>query len=166
MPNGGKVLDLAEKVIAGVVVVAFAAATLYSIFSGILEPFSVFCIGIIVMWLGFYFIVRVKDYDITGLTGVISVLLGGAALEFVKLAVPSDFWYYPIGLLSGLILYGINKKWGKDVVPSLNLISRELFIDKTALAEGEIPFLANQLADAKTQLSMVEIKLHELESQR
>ncbi len=85
----------------------------------ILEPVGVFCTGFVVMWMGFFFVVRFKDYNIEALTGIIAILFGGVVLQFVQYADKTDFWYYPVGLLIGLIGYGLNRKY--NVLPSMRL---------------------------------------------
>ena len=76
----------------------------------LIEAIGVLCVGIIVMWLTFYFISRFTSYTVTILLSIITILFAGAVLNFIQLADKTDFWYYPIGLVVGLALYGINAR--------------------------------------------------------
>lgn len=79
-------------------------------------------LGIIIGWLIRYFIRRFKKFTPKILGALISVIFGGAIIKFLSFD-KSVWWFYPIGLLIGFIIYTItvfwalgppNKKNGKD----------------------------------------------------
>ena len=68
------------------------------------------CLGLVIAYLSMYFVVRLKEHTVLGLSGVVSVLLGGVVGQFLvdsSSADPNVIWWYPIGLLIGLIAWGV-----------------------------------------------------------
>ena len=63
-------------------------------------------LGVVIGWLVRYFIRRFDTFGPTILGSVISIALGGAVLKFLE-ADKSVWWFYPIGLLVGFIIYQI-----------------------------------------------------------
>lgn len=63
-------------------------------------------LGIVVGWLVRYFIRRFKSFTPQALGFVISIIAGGAIIKFLE-ADKTVWWFYPIGLLLGFILYTI-----------------------------------------------------------
>jgi hypothetical protein len=63
-------------------------------------------LGIVVGWLVRYFIRRFKSFTPQALGFVISIIAGGAVIKFLE-ADKTVWWFYPIGLLVGFILYTI-----------------------------------------------------------
>lgn len=63
-------------------------------------------LGIVVAFLVRYFIRRFKAFGPKTLGAVISVMLGGAAIKFLE-SDKTVWWFYPIGLLAGFVLYAI-----------------------------------------------------------
>jgi hypothetical protein len=63
------------------------------------------CLGFVVIYISMYFIARLKDHTVTGLAGVVGVLVGGVVAKFLAdntTAGVDTVWWYPIGLLIGL----------------------------------------------------------------
>jgi|GEM_PF-6129130 chromate transport protein ChrA len=84
-----------------------------------IEALGVLCVGIVVMWLVWYFVTRFKEFSVQVLSSLVAIVFAGVVLQFVQLADKTDFWYYPIGLLLGLVLYGINSRF--KVMPVLKM---------------------------------------------
>jgi len=63
-------------------------------------------LGIVIGWLVRYFIRRFDKFGPAVLGSVISILLGGAVIKFLEVD-KSVWWFYPIGLLAGFIIYQI-----------------------------------------------------------
>jgi hypothetical protein len=65
--------------------------------------------GIVVMWIGFYFIARETAFTAVEFGGFITAFFGGAVLEVYITQLDNEtkllFWWYPIGLLIGLLIY-------------------------------------------------------------
>ena len=57
-------------------------------------------------WLVRYFIRRFESFNPAILGSLISVVLGGAAIRFLE-SDPNVWWFYPIGLLLGFVLYSL-----------------------------------------------------------
>lgn len=62
------------------------------------------CLGIVVGYFVKWFLKRISNYTLQGLGFILSLVFGGAAVNFLKNDV-TVFWYYPIGLLAGIIIY-------------------------------------------------------------
>ncbi len=60
----------------------------------------------VVGWLARYFIRRFKSFTPQALGFVVSIIAGGAVIKFLE-ADKTVWWFYPIGLLLGFILYTI-----------------------------------------------------------
>lgn len=73
---------------------------------------SVFIIGVIVGYFGFYFLRRLQNFTMGDFGSFVGILFGGGAVSFIlKQALAKDdqqlIWYYPIGMAAGLVIYGI-----------------------------------------------------------
>lgn len=73
---------------------------------GILPAVGTISLGIVVGWLVRYAVRRFKSHTPKALAAVVSVLVGGAALNFVQRD-STTWWFYPVGLLLGFVLYSI-----------------------------------------------------------
>jgi hypothetical protein len=63
-------------------------------------------LGIVIGWLVRFFIWRFKTFSPSVLSSVISILLGGAVTKFLSHD-ENVWWFYPIGLLIGFVVYQI-----------------------------------------------------------
>jgi uncharacterized membrane protein YfcA len=63
-------------------------------------------LGITIGWLVRYFIRRFDKFGPMALGSVVSIILGGAVIKFLE-ADKSVWWFYPIGLLLGFVIYQI-----------------------------------------------------------
>jgi uncharacterized membrane protein len=61
-------------------------------------------LGAVIGWLVRYFIRRLNRFGPVVLGSVVSVILGGAVIKFLE-ADRSVWWFYPIGLAVGLVVY-------------------------------------------------------------
>lgn len=62
------------------------------------------CAGIVTTYFIKMYLTRVKKFDLKGLSAVLLMLFGGSTLSFIKMD-PKAYWFYPIGLFLGLVLY-------------------------------------------------------------
>jgi len=69
-----------------------------------LASFGTLCVGIVVMYFVKLYHSRMKEFDIKTLGSVLGMLFGGVVLSFINRD-SASYWYYPIGLLVGLIIY-------------------------------------------------------------
>lgn len=84
------------------------------------QAVGVFCLGLFIGYLCWYFVVRIGKGQVTADTfaAVVGVIAGGVVITLLKdfLSAKPDAWWYPIGLVSGFLLYVIasfvNKKTG------------------------------------------------------
>ena len=75
-----------------------------------------FCLGFFVAWLVFFFLVRLEAaaFTVKTLGSVLSLIAGGVVIKFLE----SDQvgkgarWWYPIGLVAGLAIYGVARTIG------------------------------------------------------
>ena len=67
-------------------------------------------LGIVIGWLVRYFIRRFKEFGPQALGLVVSIMLGGAVVKFLE-ADRTVWWFYPIGLLLGFVLYTVVALW-------------------------------------------------------
>lgn len=88
------------------------------------------CLGVVVAYICMYFIARFKEHTVTGLAGVVGVLLGGVVAKFLTentTAGVDNVWWYPIGLLVGLVLWGTVRSLavllGFDVAAAFHIIN-------------------------------------------
>jgi len=66
------------------------------------------CLGIVIGWLVRFFIWRFKQFSPSVLSAVVSVILGGAVAKYLgPTNDPNVWWFYPIGLLVGFVVYHI-----------------------------------------------------------
>jgi hypothetical protein len=70
---------------------------------------GVFCLGVFVACLAWFFIVRFRTYGAGALSAIITVVFGAVVLAFIEAdaAGRGDRWWYPIGLLIGSVLFVI-----------------------------------------------------------
>ncbi|MDQ3877761.1 MAG: hypothetical protein M3290_05355, partial [Actinomycetota bacterium] len=75
------------------------------------ESVGIFCLGLFLGYLGWYFVVRLGAGQVSADTfaSVVGVFVGGAVLALLKefLIVKTDVWWYPIGLVCGFLAYVI-----------------------------------------------------------
>lgn len=64
------------------------------------------CIGIVICYFTMIFVIRFKDYTVIGLSGIVTIIVGGAVLDFLQKG-SFNFWYYSIGAFVGLVIYQI-----------------------------------------------------------
>ncbi len=64
------------------------------------------CLGIVIGWLTRYFVFRFNSFKPMTLTAVISAIVGGTVVGFLG-ADKSVWWFYPIGLLIGFVVYAV-----------------------------------------------------------
>ena len=69
-------------------------------------------IGIVVGWLVRYFVVRLKNYTISGLTSVIAILVAGAVVNYLG-PDKSVNAFYAVGLVMGFAA----GRWGLLISP-------------------------------------------------
>ena len=62
------------------------------------------CLGIAVGYFVKWFLKRLTSYTIQGLGLILTMVFGGAIVNFLKNDA-TVFWYYPIGLCIGITLY-------------------------------------------------------------
>ena len=62
------------------------------------------CLGTVIGWLVRFFVGRFQSFTPKALASVVSVLMGGAVIGFLE-SDRSVWWFYPIGLLAGFVLY-------------------------------------------------------------
>lgn len=62
------------------------------------------CLGIVIGWLVRYFIRRFNAFNPQVLGSVVSILAGGVVVKFLE-ADKTVWWFYPIGLFIGFVLY-------------------------------------------------------------
>jgi hypothetical protein len=67
-------------------------------------------LGIVVGWLVRYFLRRFEKFTPQALGSVITIIVGGAVVKFLEVE-KTVWWFYPIGLLVGFILYSIIALW-------------------------------------------------------
>jgi uncharacterized membrane protein len=63
-------------------------------------------LGIVVGWLVRYFIRRFKSFTPKVLGSVVTAAIGGAVIRFLEHDT-NVWWFYPIGLLLGFVVYSI-----------------------------------------------------------
>ncbi len=70
---------------------------------------SAFLMGFVVMWIGFFFISRELQFTAAEFGGFITSFFGGAVIAvYTTMLNPATqilFWWYPIGLAVGLLVY-------------------------------------------------------------
>lgn len=74
----------------------------------LLAAIGMSCLGFVIAYLCMYFVVRLKEHTVAGLSGVAGVLVGGVVGKFLTAntsAGPDSIWWYPIGLLIGLVAW-------------------------------------------------------------
>jgi len=64
------------------------------------------CLGIVIGWLVRYFIRRFDKFGPMVLGSLVSIIFGGAVIKFLE-ADRSVWWFYPIGLLLGFVIYHV-----------------------------------------------------------
>jgi hypothetical protein len=75
---------------------------------------GVLSLGILIGLLVGWFVNEVGDFSLKALTGAISALAGSGVIAIFSLIAPSsstrEFWFYPMGLLAGLLIAPIVSK--------------------------------------------------------
>jgi hypothetical protein len=85
--------------------------------------------GVIVMWVGFYFIAREKEDNYTAgeYAAFLTAFFGGAVIQVFTTQLNPDtqvlFWWYPIGLFVGFVAYYVLP--GQRTLPKLRVLSYE-----------------------------------------
>jgi hypothetical protein len=85
---------------------AFAAAAKAP--SGGIVAIGAALLGVFIGYMAWYFIVRFASdkYTSDGLVAVAGVVAGGAVIQFMKGNVGArDWWWYPVGLVIGWVLF-------------------------------------------------------------
>lgn len=80
------------------------------------------CLGFFMAYISMYFVVRLKQHTVVGLSGVVGVLLGGVVGKLFlanSSVAPAVIWWYPIGLFVGLVAWGLLRA----LVPAHMLVS-------------------------------------------
>ena len=70
----------------------------------IIMPLGVTCLGVFVGWLLRYVIRRFEKFTVRIFGSLLGVILGGAIVKFLSVD-STTIWYYPVGLLLGVLLY-------------------------------------------------------------
>ncbi len=87
----------------------------------VLAAVGMTCLGTVICYLSMYFVRRFKTHTVAGLGGVVTVLLGGVVGKFLAdntSAGPDAIWWYPIGLVVGLVAWLImGRLTAKGVFP-------------------------------------------------
>jgi hypothetical protein len=78
----------------------------------LVEAVGVLCVGIIVMYLTYFFVKHIGISSVQVLSAIMAVIFAGVVLQFILLADKVDFWYYPIGLVLGLFAFGVTERLG------------------------------------------------------
>lgn len=73
---------------------------------GIIEPIGVTCLGVVVGFLVRYFVYRYERFAPKALGTTVSVLAGGSVAKFLTSS-DTGFWFYPIGVLVGIIVWTV-----------------------------------------------------------
>lgn len=76
------------------------------------------CLGIVMGWLVRYFLERFTQFNIRILTSVVSVLCGGAVIKMFPDPFQYAGWFYPVGLLVGVLAYPLIAHWERRFAPS------------------------------------------------
>lgn len=63
-------------------------------------------LGMVVGWLVWYFLTRLKRFTVRTLTALLSIVVGGTIIKLFGNN-PTVIWCYPIGLLIGFIIYTV-----------------------------------------------------------
>jgi multisubunit Na+/H+ antiporter MnhE subunit len=93
------------------------------------QAVGVFCLGLFIGYLSWYFVVRIGKGQVTADTfaAVVGVIAGGVVIGLLKdfLTAKPDAWWYPIGLVAGFALYvvasAINKVTGGGFTPPVRI---------------------------------------------
>jgi len=77
----------------------------------IIEAAGSLFMGFFVAWVAFYFFNRDKTFNATEFGAFMAVIFGGTIIQVFTsfLTTPNQwiFWVYPIGLVFGMIIYGV-----------------------------------------------------------
>lgn len=75
----------------------------------ILQSSGSVCMGIVIMWVAFYFFNRAPAFTAKEFGEFIAVFFGGVVIQIFITQLNNDtkviFWFYPIGLFFGIFLY-------------------------------------------------------------
>lgn len=69
------------------------------------------CLGVVLGWLVRYFLERFRTFNARVFSTVASVLCGGVIAKLLPDAYGYWAWFYPVGLLIGIIVYPIWEKF-------------------------------------------------------
>ena len=75
------------------------------------------CLGIVIGWLVRYFIRRLNKFSPMVLGSLVSIVLGGAVIKFLE-ADKTVWWFYPIGLFLGFVIYHLVVVFSERSSPS------------------------------------------------
>lgn len=114
---------------------ATATSGQYSILPRMIGPVAgSMCLGVVIGWLIRYFLARFTEFNVRIFTSIVSVLCGGAIIKMFPDPYQYAGWFYPIGLLLGVILY-----------PLISILDRRLAVPEqrptraTKRAERRLP---------------------------
>jgi hypothetical protein len=88
------------------------------------EAVGVFALGVVIAYLAFFFVVRLKSHTLAGLGALVGILVGGAAAKFLTdnltTGDASNLAWYPIGLVVGGVVFGLLAfaKGGRGDIPT------------------------------------------------
>ncbi len=77
-----------------------------------LAAVGIFCLGLFVGYLAWYFITRLRSYGVAALAGIVAVVGSSVIITFIQ-ADPlgqSIRWWYPIGLVAGWGLFTLGSR--------------------------------------------------------
>ena len=84
------------------------------------------CLGLVMGWLVRYFLDRFTQFNAKALGSVASVLAGGVILKLLPDPFRYAGWFYPVGLLFGVVLY-----------PVMSYLEQSLFSARSRTLPGE-----------------------------
>jgi hypothetical protein len=72
------------------------------------------CLGIVLGWLTRYFLARFQQFNVKIFSSVVSVICGGVVIRMFPDPYHYAGWFYPVGLLLGILLYPLIS-WGEHL---------------------------------------------------
>ena len=76
----------------------------------IVAPIGATCLGIVMGWLVRYFIRRFESFNANAFGAIVGVVVGGVVVTFLE-EDKSVWWFYPIGLFIGFVIYSVTVIW-------------------------------------------------------